>query len=148
MKKALVADYVHSSLIAGLEKRGFIVDYDTSVNMTILPSVIHEYVMVVINSKIKMFSETIDKAPKLKFICRLGSGLEIIDLKYASKKGIHVINTPSGNSNAVAEHAIGMLLTLANNLIQADKEIRELKWNRELNRGWELKGVSERISGR
>jgi D-3-phosphoglycerate dehydrogenase len=147
MKKALVTDYVHPSLISGLEERGYMVDYDMSVNMSNLPSVIHKYEVAVINSKIKMFPEMIDQASHLKYICRLGSGLEIIDLEYANKKGIHVINTPTGNNNAVAEHAMGMILTLANNLIKGDKEVREFNWNRELNRGWELKGKTFGIIG-
>ena len=147
MKKALVTDYVHPSLISGLEDRGYSVDYETSIDMSVLPTIIHKYEMAVINSKIKMFPEIIDKADNLKYICRLGSGLEIIDLEYAAKKDIHVINTPSGNNNAVAEHAMGMILTLANNIIQADREVRDFQWNRERNRGWELKGKTVGIIG-
>ena len=144
---ALVTDYVHPSLIEGLESRGYVVDYDTSVTMDTLPQIIHKYEVAVINSKIRMFPETIDLATKLKFICRLGSGLEIIDLPYCAEKGIHVINTPSGNNNAVAEHAMGMLLCLSNNLIRADREVRDFDWNRERNRGWELKGKTIGIIG-
>jgi D-3-phosphoglycerate dehydrogenase len=147
MKKALVTDYVHASLISGLEERGYEVHYDRSVDMTLLPKIIHQYEVAVINSKIKMYRDIIDKAKNLKYICRLGSGLEIIDLEYAAAKGIHVINTPSGNNNAVAEHAMGMLLALANNLIRCDKEVRAQQWNRELNRGWELKGKTVGIIG-
>jgi len=147
MKKALVTDYVHTSLISGLEERGYEVDYDRTVDMSIMPLIIHKYEVVVINSKIKMFSEMIDKAENLRYICRLGSGLEIIDLEYADAKGIHVINTPSGNNNAVAEHAMGMLLALSNNILRSDREVRDLQWNRELNRGWELKGKTIGIIG-
>ena len=147
MKKALVTDYVHTSLISGLEERGYDVDYDRTVDMSIMPLIIHKYEVVVINSKIKMFSEMIDKAENLRYICRLGSGLEIIDLEYAAAKGIHVINTPSGNNNAVAEHAMGMLLALSNNILRSDREVRDLQWNRELNRGWELKGKTIGIIG-
>ncbi len=147
MKKALVTDYVHASLISGLEERGYEVHYDRSVDMTLLPKIVHQYEVAVINSKIKMYRDIIDKAKNLKYICRLGSGLEIIDLEYAAAKGIHVINTPSGNNNAVAEHAMGMLLALANNLIRCDKEVRAQQWNRELNRGWELKGKTVGIIG-
>jgi len=111
MKKALVTDYVHPSLITGLEDRGYSVDYETSIDMSVLPTIIHKYEMVVINSKIKMFPDFIDQAAQLKYICRLGSGLEIIDLDYAAQNNIHVINTPSGNNNGEAEHAMGMLLT-------------------------------------
>ena len=77
----------------------------------------------------------------------MGSGLEIIDLDYASQKGIHVINTPTGNNNAVAEHAMGMLLALSNNLLRADSQVRQKIWNREQNRGWELRGKTIGIIG-
>lgn len=147
MAKALITDYVHPLLIKGLEERGYTVDYDTSMNMDTLPSRIHEYELIVINSKIKMFKDMIDCAPLLKYICRLGSGLEIIDLKYASLKDIHVINTPTGNNNAVAEHAMGMLLALSNNLLRSDRQVRQSIWNREENRGWELKGKTIGIIG-
>ncbi|MDF1696550.1 MAG: NAD(P)-dependent oxidoreductase [Saprospiraceae bacterium] len=147
MVRALVTDYVHPLLIDGLKERGYEVDYNTNVNMDTLPEVIHRYTLVVINSKIRMFKDIIDLAPMLKFICRLGSGLEIIDLEYAAKKNIQVINTPTGNNNAVAEHAMGMLLALANNLIRADREVRQFQWNREKNRGWELKGKTLGIIG-
>ena len=147
MKKALVTDYVHPSFISGLESRGYQVKYDQSISMDTLADEIADYQLVVINSKIKMYQPMIDKAVNLKFICRLGSGLEIIDLEYAKKKHIHVINTPSGNNNAVAEHAMGMLLMLANNLVQSNEEVKNFEWNREKNRGWELKGKTIGIIG-
>lgn len=147
MTKALITDYVHPSLITGLEDRGYTVDYDRSLNMESLSSVIHEYELIVINSKIRMFKDMIDCAPLLKYICRLGSGLEIVDLEYAAKKNIHVINTPTGNNNAVAEHAMGMLLALSNNLLRSDRQVRQMVWEREENRGWELKGKTIGIIG-
>ena len=147
MTKALITDYVHPLLKEGLELRGYKVDYDRDMTMELLETVIHEYELIVINSKIKMFKDLIDKAPALKYICRLGSGLEIIDLNYCDLKGIHVINTPTGNNNAVAEHAVGMLLTLSNNLLRSDKQVRQNIWNRESNRGWELKGKTIGIIG-
>lgn len=147
MTKALITDYVHPLLISGLEERGYIVDYDTDIDMETIQNRIHSYELVIINSKIKMFKDLIDAAPKLKYICRLGSGLEIIDLNYAASKNIHVINTPTGNNNAVAEHAVGMLLALSNNLLRADRQVRQKIWNREENRGWELKGKTIGIIG-
>ena len=147
MARALVTDYVHPSLISGLEERGYKVDYDTTVTMETLPEIIHQYELAVINSKIRMFKETIDRAKLLKFICRLGSGLEIIDVEYAKSQGIAVINTPTGNNNAVAEHAMGMLLALANNLLRSDHQVRQQIWNREQNRGWELLGKTVGIIG-
>jgi len=147
MAKALVTDYVHPILIKGLEARGYDVEYDTSITMHNLKDSIQLYELVVINSKIKMYRPMIDAAYALKYICRLGSGLEIIDVDYAESKGIQVINTPMGNNNAVAEHTIGMLLTLANNLLRADRQVRQRIWERETNRGWELKGKTVGIIG-
>lgn len=147
MPRVLITDYVHDDLINGLKDRGYSVDYDTKTDMDSLKETIHNYTGVVINSKIKMHREMIDKGEQLQFIGRLGSGLEIIDLPYAAEKGIHVLNTPSGNNNAVAEHAMGMLLTLSNNLLRADREVRQNIWHREKNRGWELKGKTIGIIG-
>jgi len=146
-KKALVTDYVHPSLLTGLEQRGYEVVYDRGITLEEVKQVILEYEGIIINSKIKMEATTMDTAPNLKWIGRLGSGLEIIDLEHAAKKNIVVINTPEGNRNAVAEHAIGMLLTLANNLKRGDSEVRDKVWRREENRGWELKGKTLGIIG-
>lgn len=147
MKKALVTDYVHANLISGLEDRGYKVDYRRDVKLESIGEIIWDYELIVINSKIKMYKGLIDKAVNLKYICRLGSGLEIIDLEYCKEKAIHVINTPSGNNNAVAEHAMGMLLSLANNLRKGDAEVRRCEWHREANRGWELMGKTVGIIG-
>jgi len=147
MKKALVTDYVHPNLITELEDRGYVVDYDRSITLPQVATIIEQYDGIIVNSKIKMMPAMLDRASKLKWIGRLGSGLEIIDLPYAKEKGIHVINTPEGNRNAVAEHAMGMLLALSNNLLRADREVRELQWYREQNRGWELMGKTVGIIG-
>jgi len=145
--RALVTDYVHNDLIEGLEKRGYVVDYNRKISLVEVRKIIGNYHGIIVNSKIKMMSDTIDRATNLKWIGRLGSGLEIIDVPYANNKGITVMNTPEGNRNAVAEHAIGMLLSLANNLRRGDKEVRNLIWKREENRGWELKGKTVGIIG-
>ncbi|MBP6731721.1 MAG: hydroxyacid dehydrogenase, partial [Chitinophagales bacterium] len=84
--------------------------------------------------------ELIDRGGKLKFICRAGSGLEVIDTAYAAQKNIAAFNSPEGNRTAVAEHALGMLLNLMNNISRADAEIRNYEWKREENRGHELTG--------
>lgn len=145
--KALVTDYVHESLISGLESRGYEVEYDRTITLSQVRETIHHYTGIIVNSKIQMKAEMLDAAANLKWIGRLGSGLEIIDVPYATEKGIAVMNTPEGNRNAVAEHAVGMLLSLSNNLQRADKEVRQKIWNREQNRGWELKGKTLGIIG-
>lgn len=146
-KRALITDYVHPSLIDGLEARGYEVIYNRAITLDEVREVIHQYHGIVINSKAKMTKDMIDAAPQLEWIARLGSGLEIIDLEYAAQKNILVINTPEGNRNAVAEHAMGMLLALANNLRKGDREVKDFVWNREQNRGWELKGKTVGIIG-
>lgn len=138
---------MHDSLITGLEERGYSVHYDRDMTMDRLPSVISRYHGIVINSKIKMFESLIDAGSSLEHIVRLGSGLEIIDVVYAQSKGIHVINTPEGNCNAVGEHALGMLLALQHNILNADQELRELIWNREKHRGDEITGKTIGIVG-
>jgi D-3-phosphoglycerate dehydrogenase len=138
--KILITDSVHSLLYEGLRADGFIVDYRPDISAEEVMQVISEYEGLVINSKVYAGKEMLDKAAKLKFVCRAGSGLEVIDVKYAMQKGVAVFNSPEGNRNAVAEHALGMLLNLTNNISKADKEVREHKWNREENRGTEISG--------
>lgn len=146
-KKVLITDKVHPILIESFEKRDWIVDYDTAVDNDKLNEIIHRYDGIIINSKILMEQTSIDKGTKLRFIGRLGSGLEIIDVKYAVKKGVKVYNSPEGNCNAVAEHELGMLLSLMNNINRADNELRNFDWQREKNRGQEISGKTIGIIG-
>ena len=146
-KSVLITDKVHQVLIAGLIDLGYNVNYDTSIDNSALEKIIDQYEGVIVNSKIILNKERIDLGHKLQFIGRLGSGLEIIDVIYAREKGIPVYNSPEGNRNAVAEHEMGMLLTLLNHLHTADKEVRSFSWNREKNRGRELKGQTVGIIG-
>ncbi|WP_235298811.1 NAD(P)-dependent oxidoreductase [Portibacter marinus] len=147
MGKVLITDAVHSSIIGTIEKLGFEVTYIPKLEYAELDDMIADYEGIIINSKIIMDQRMIDKAGNLHFIGRLGSGLDIIDLEYAKKKGIAVLSAPEGNSNAVGEHALGMLLSLANHLNRADREVRQFKWNREKNRGFELEGKKIGIIG-
>lgn len=146
-KKVLITDKVHSVLVDGLQKIGFEVIYDESIKNEELAKCIDQLEGVIINSKIKMDRTMIDRATNLKFIGRLGSGLEIIDVPYASAQNIHVINSPEGNRNAVAEHSVGMLLALMNNIVPADRDVRNMEWQRELRRGVELSGKTVGIIG-
>jgi D-3-phosphoglycerate dehydrogenase len=146
-RKVLITDKVHPLLINGLKAAGFEVNYDTSVDNQVLDQIIDQYDGLVINSKIIMNKERIDKGKKLLFIGRLGSGLEIIDVNYAKRKSIKVFNSPEGNSNAVAEHEMAMLLCLLNNIVNADREVRNFSWQREANRGTELRGKTIGIIG-
>ncbi len=130
-----------------LEKAGHTCDLNYQWTKEEIVNNIHLYDGIVIRSKIKITKDIIDKAVKLKFIARAGAGMENIDVEYAESKGIKCLHAPEGNRDAVAEHAIGMLLSLFNNLNRANKEVREGKWIREGNRGVELMGKIVGIIG-
>lgn len=147
MKRVLITDYVHPRLFEGLEELGYSVEYNMDFPVEQLESVLPELHGIVINTKTRMTAERIKLAHKLEFIARLGSGLDIIDLEAAKSKGIQVINTPEANCDSVAEHVSGMLLCLSNNLLRADRQVRKLVWQREANRGFELKGKTLGIIG-
>jgi len=108
---------------------------------------IHLYEGIVIRSRFKIDKVFIDAATNLKFIARVGAGLESIDCEYAQTKGITLIAAPEGNMNAVGEHALGMILSLFNNIKNADSEIRQGQWLREANRGIELEGKTIGLIG-
>lgn len=109
--------------------------------------IIHQYEGVIIRSRFKIDREFLDKAINLKFIGRVGAGLENIDIVHAQEKGIFLAAAPEGNRNAVGEQALGMLLSLMNNLNKANREVRQGIWDREGNRGWELDGKTVGIIG-
>jgi D-3-phosphoglycerate dehydrogenase len=136
--KALITDEVHPHLIDRLTAAGYECDYRPAITDADVRRIIAEYDGLIINSKINVDKEMQDRAIRLRWVGRLGSGMEIVDREYAKQKKIAVYSSPEGNRNAVAEHALGMLLAVANNLVVADREVRQKKWEREKNRGWEL----------
>jgi len=138
--KILITDEVHQLLVEGLQQDGFLVDYRPAISTEEIFEVISAYTGLIINSKVYAGKELLERATQLKFVCRAGSGLEVIDLDFARQKNIAAFNSPEGNSNAVAEHALAMLLNLMNNISKADAEIRNYEWKREENRGYELAG--------
>jgi D-3-phosphoglycerate dehydrogenase len=147
MAKVLITDYVHEDLISGLEDMGYVTNYQKDISLTEVREIVHNYEGIVINSKIKMTSEMMQRGPQLQWIARLGSGLDIIDLPFAKVKGIKVYSAPEGNRNAVAEHALGMLLALNNQLIVSDQEVKSNIWRREARRGVEIMGKTVGIIG-
>ena len=128
MKKVLVANYVHPALLEGLQSLGFEVVYEPNFNPDDLEHLLPSLSGVVINTKIKMTQTRINMATQLEFIARLGSGLDIIDLPAAKAQGVAVFSAPEGNRNAVAEHALGMILSLANKLSRADRCVRAVSY--------------------
>lgn len=147
MKSVLITDDCHPILTEGLKTLGFVCDYQPKISPDEVLSRISEYEGLIINSKILVNRHFLDRALKLRFVGRLGSGMEIVDREYAAQKNIAVLGSPEGNRNAVAEQALGMLLALANNLIRGDRELRQNIWQREENRGFELKGRTLGIIG-
>ena len=146
-KKVLITDDVHQILLEGLAAAGYECNYQPNINLDEVRQQIGAYEGLIINSKILVNKTLLDAAKNLKFVARLGSGMEIIDKKYAAQLGVSVYNSPEGNRNAVAEHAVGMLLALANHLVRADREVRNFSWQREKNRGFELRGKTIGIVG-
>ena len=133
-------DSNHPLLADELEKIGFKNHFDLESSKSEVEKKISNYFGIIIRSRISIDKVFLDNCEKLKFIARIGSGTENIDVEHAKSKNIHVISTPEGNSNAVGEHALGMLLNLTNNIISANNEIKNRIWERELNRGFELNG--------
>jgi D-3-phosphoglycerate dehydrogenase len=145
--KILHLDTNHSLLINQLNDLGFTNREDYTSSKEDVEAKIHEYDGIVIRSRFTIDKQFLDKATNLKFIGRVGAGLENIDCDYAESKGVYLISAPEGNRNAVGEHALGMLLSLFNKLNKADKEVRQGKWLREDNRGIELNGKTVGLIG-
>ncbi|WP_041633065.1 2-hydroxyacid dehydrogenase [Maribacter sp. HTCC2170] len=145
--KVLHVDTNHPLLLKQFEVLGFKNDEDYSSSKEQIEHRIGEYDGITIRSRFTIDKEFIKKAKNLKFIGRVGAGLENIDVAYAKKKNIFLAAAPEGNRNAVGEHTLGMLLSLFNNLNKANLEVRNGKWDREGNRGVELDGKTVGIIG-
>ena len=145
--KVLHLDSNHSLLINQLNDLDYTNDEDYTSSKTEIENKIHLYDGFIIRSRFSIDKNFLDKATNLKFIGRVGAGLENIDCEYAESKGITLIAAPEGNRNAVGEHSLGMLLSLFNKLNKADKEVRNGKWLREENRGIELDGRTVGLIG-
>jgi len=147
MIKILLADSNHEVLHETLKAAGFHCDLFWDKSAEELKKIIPEYDGLVLRSKFKITPEIIDSAKKMKCIGRAGAGMENIDVDYAKSKGITCVSAPEGNRDAVAEHTIGMLLMLFNNLKRVDDEVRKGIWLRAQNRGVELFGKTIGIIG-
>ena len=145
--KILHIDSNHPLLWNQLETAGFQNETDYTSTKEEIEAKIQNYNGIVIRSRFKIDKTFLDKASNLQFIARVGAGLESIDCDYAASKGIHLIAAPEGNRNAVGEHALGMILSLFNNLNKANATVKSGKWNREANRGHELDGKTVGIIG-
>ena len=145
--KILAIDSNHECLNTGLRDAGFIVDEDYTSSKEIIEEKIAEYDGMIVRSRFPIDKAFLTKANNLKFIGRVGAGLENIDEDFAAQQNITLFNSPEGNRDSVGEHAIGMLLMLMHHLRRADNEVRNGIWKREENRGDELKGKTVGIIG-
>ncbi len=147
IKKILIADQLHPAFKEEAEKLGYECDDMPLITRAETISILRNYTGIAIRTKFLIDKEIIDAGTNLEFIARAGAGMDNVDEEYAASKSITCINAPEGNRDAVGEHVIGMLLSLLNNLRNGDQQIRNEIWDREGNRGWELKGRTVAIIG-
>jgi len=146
-RNILFIDSVHSILEERLTSKGFLCIDGTKMSRDEIQRELHDSFGIIIRARFTLDEEFLSIAKNLKFIARSGSGLENIDQVYCKERNIKLFNSPEGNKNAVAEHALGMLLSLMNKLTQANQQVKEGIWDREGNRGEELDGKTIGIIG-
>jgi D-3-phosphoglycerate dehydrogenase len=146
-KNILIVDDIDLIFVNKAEGLGYTCDYKPTIKPAEALEIIGDYAGLVIRSKFMVDKKVIDTAKNLRFVCRAGAGMDNIDEAYAEEKSITLINAPEGNMDAVGEHAIGLLLAVMNNFRNSNLQIREGIWDREGNRGYELKGKTVGIIG-
>lgn len=146
-KKVLIVDKMHDSIFAMLEGIGFEADYQPEISREEVYQKISAYEVIFVRSKINVDDLLLQAAPFLKVVGRAGAGIDQVDVEALKNRNITLINAPEGNRDAVAEHAVGMLLCLFNKMLMADAQVRQGIWDREGSRGLELKGKTVGIVG-